>query len=227
MHEALEISEGMVAWSSQHYGPLAQAGSEHLLPSKEFPTQNRLAAHALQVVLISASETSSKEFRVTSASVVPLDQLKRQIENARPDGPEDTVVEAIKSPRGLEAAKGKGVAGVMWFVMFCEDPPLLGTYVIVISKEVLERRLMMESLGYRWLDQLKAFTAPGVQGYKVGGDGTLLDVTTRRAKAKRTGDLAPAESIASPTTLISSTLLTPRWMGLIDEDDRELPNLKD
>ncbi|KAG9004329.1 hypothetical protein FRB94_006788 [Tulasnella sp. JGI-2019a] len=205
-------------------------GPSHLLPSKEFPTRNRLATHALEVVLIPASETSSKEFYVTSASVVPLDQLKWQIENARPGGPENTVAKAIKSPRGLEAAKGKGVTGVMWFAMFYEDPSLLGTYVIVISKEVLERRPMMESLGDRWLDQLKAFTAPGVQGYKVGDDGTLLAVKkhrTRRAKAKRTGDPASAESITSPTTSILSTPLTPRWMDLIDEDDVELPDLKE
>ncbi|KAG8999902.1 hypothetical protein FRB94_005792 [Tulasnella sp. JGI-2019a] len=230
----MEALDALVVWAQRYERALNQAGAEVLLPSKSHPTRNLLLTSALELNVApvatrgsdSGSSSSYANFEVISARTIPLKHIKLALDHATPGKFDGQNAKALLSPAGLEARKGKGVAGIMRVMMNCNDPGLIATHLTVISKEVVERRRMMENQE-RWEDQLKAFTAPGVRNYEIGEDGLLVAVKklrTRRPKSKRRmpRDHSEGPQNVSPT---ASSPSMPRWIDLVEADDGELPDL--
>lgn len=183
---------GFFDWVKRYEGPLNAAANEVLLPSKDYPTRNRLRSDALAVTVNRASPESISDFTVEGAVHLPLPALK-QVSDMISPGEFDRLEESLlASPFAAEAKRGAGVAGVMWIWITCTVPRMTTTLRLVIGNDVVERRLAQEH-NERWLDMLKALTAPGVRPYEVPYDknnGILLGVKksrTRRSAGKAKG----------------------------------------
>lgn len=199
------------------------------MPSKSHPTRSLLHTFALEV-LVRPAELSAGDFEVQSATKVSLARIATVLDTPTPGKFARQNSQALSSPKGLEAKKGKGVEGIMRIMLACADPGLLVTHLVVISKEVVEQRRMVDGQE-AWVDQLKVFTAPGVKDYKVGENGVLLAVKkarTRRTKAKKpiNGGEEEAPNEAAQDTQHPAPA-TRRWTDIIDDDDGELPDLSD
>ncbi|KAG8987069.1 hypothetical protein FRB93_004961 [Tulasnella sp. JGI-2019a] len=236
------LSRGLLDWGIRHERAFNQAGSEVLLPSKADPTRNLLQSHALEVIVNPATQTqpqsssvSLSDFVIRTASTMPLGLLKKNFDDVSIGQFERQLNVALASPAAVWARIGKGLAGVMWIVTRCEKPRMFGTRLIIITQEALGQRPATE-FKKSWMDDLKTFTAPGVRGYKLGNDGFIRGVRmhrTRRTKAKLANncdaerkDESSTLTILSPTaTSSSSTILSPRWTDMVDDDDGELPDL--
>lgn len=225
-----EMLAALEAWAERYDRALPQAGSESLLPSKGRPAQNLIGKFAFHM-LVRPIPSGEGNFEVTAMKdPVPLDRMRAALDNWTPGKFAGQNARALESPKGLEAKKGEGVAGIMQLWLSCDDPSFHISHQIVISEEYVEQRRKMESRK-NWLDQLKAFTVPGVRDYLVGEDGLLLAVKklrTRRPKAKKTSNKEAQDE--SPIAVSCTTQAKPaarKWTDIIDDDDDELPDLSE
>ncbi|KAG8869468.1 hypothetical protein FRB98_002533 [Tulasnella sp. 332] len=192
-------SDGLLEWINRNKGPLNQAGNEVLLPSKDQPTRNRLDSHVLWVIVkpIIPLPSPSSDFEVILAGPRPIDRFKSMLDENRP-GTFDYLRDfTLASPHAVEAGGGKpdGVAGVMWFAIECKEMKATTTVQLVIGRDMLEHRRETRVYLDRWLEELKAFTAPGVRTYGLG-DYTLAVKKPNTRRQKQTAESVPAEQKA-------------------------------